>query len=205
MIGHTKCAAGLAGVIKATMAIHHKVRPPTLNISTLNEAYQAEKSPFCFERSARPWLSFNGPRMAGVSAFGFGGTNFHTVLKEDIEQTATAKARKSWAKEPIILFASSENEARQKAEELSKKLSIAKARKRIDFQIRSLAYTLFKEAEHNSKVNKSDLQAYALFHVVSLEEAIDKLNIYASGQEDKHHDIVCLNRFEKTLERQIPL
>ncbi|GLY34522.1 hypothetical protein Amsp01_005460 [Amycolatopsis sp. NBRC 101858] len=77
-IGHTKCAAGLAGLIKAALALWHEVVPPTLHVSQPNAAWDPETSPFTFTTAARPWA--NPARLAGVSAFGFGGTNFHAVL-----------------------------------------------------------------------------------------------------------------------------
>lgn len=77
-IGHTKCAAGMAGLIKAALAIHHGVLPPTLHIETPNPAWDAATSPFRFLDAARPWTAAH--RVAAVSAFGFGGTNFHAVL-----------------------------------------------------------------------------------------------------------------------------
>ncbi|MFJ3725515.1 SDR family NAD(P)-dependent oxidoreductase [Streptomyces sp. NPDC090045] len=79
-LGHTKCAAGLAGLIKAARAVHTGVRPPTLHIDTPNPAWQAETSPFSFDTEARPWAVPAERRIAGVSAFGFGGTNYHAVL-----------------------------------------------------------------------------------------------------------------------------
>ncbi|MFI1646749.1 SDR family NAD(P)-dependent oxidoreductase [Streptomyces avidinii] len=79
-LGHTKCAAGLAGLIKAARAVHTGVRPPTLHIDTPNPAWRAENSPFSFDREARPWAVPAERRIAGVSAFGFGGTNYHAVL-----------------------------------------------------------------------------------------------------------------------------
>ncbi|WP_245743824.1 type I polyketide synthase [Lentzea fradiae] len=75
-IGHTKCAAGLAGVIKAALAVHTGVRPGTLHVTRPNEFWDAQTSPFTFGH--RTWTSKR--RVAGVSAFGFGGTNFHTVI-----------------------------------------------------------------------------------------------------------------------------
>jgi len=77
-IGHTKCAAGLAGVIKAALAVHTGVRPGTLHVKQPNAFWNAETSPFAFGH--RTWAAPVGQRIAGVSAFGFGGTNFHTVL-----------------------------------------------------------------------------------------------------------------------------
>lgn len=84
MIGHTKCAAGLAGLINATLALHHKVLPPLL-VHTPNSRANFEQSPFFLNAEARPWIhggDWQTPRCAGVSAFGFGGTNFHAVLEE---------------------------------------------------------------------------------------------------------------------------
>ncbi|MGW3992284.1 SDR family NAD(P)-dependent oxidoreductase [Amycolatopsis sp. NPDC004772] len=77
-IGHTKCAAGLAGLIKAALALWHEVVPPTLQLTRPNDAWDPAASPFTFTTAARPWA--HPARLAGVSAFGFGGTNFHAVL-----------------------------------------------------------------------------------------------------------------------------
>ncbi|MCX5128436.1 type I polyketide synthase [Streptomyces sp. NBC_00347] len=79
-IGHTKCAAGLAGLIKAVRAVHSGVRPPTLHLDAPVPAWNAENSPFTFDSGARPWAVPAERRIAGVSAFGFGGTNYHAVL-----------------------------------------------------------------------------------------------------------------------------
>src|SRR6185437_17037710 len=54
-IGHTKCAAGMAGLIKAALSIHHGVLPPTLNIKQPNPAWKRDASPFRFLDAARPW------------------------------------------------------------------------------------------------------------------------------------------------------
>ncbi|HIF40556.1 MAG TPA: SDR family NAD(P)-dependent oxidoreductase [Planctomycetes bacterium] len=82
-IGHTKCAAGIASLIKGALSLHHRVLPSTLGIKRPNRGYQAEESPFEFRKASAPWPQpQGGPRVAGVSSFGFGGTNFHVVLEE---------------------------------------------------------------------------------------------------------------------------
>ena len=82
-IGHTKSAAGAAGLFKAMMALHHKVYPPTIKIDRPNPHLGIGDSPFYLNTIARPWIKNDGlPRRAGVSAFGFGGTNFHVTLEE---------------------------------------------------------------------------------------------------------------------------
>ena len=88
-IGHTKAAAGAAGLIKAALAIYHRALPPTIKIRQPNPKLAIDESPFYLNTELRPWLSpgsSNGaaptPRRAGVSSFGFGGSNFHAVLEE---------------------------------------------------------------------------------------------------------------------------
>jgi acyl transferase domain-containing protein/NAD(P)H-dependent flavin oxidoreductase YrpB (nitropropane dioxygenase family)/NAD(P)-dependent dehydrogenase (short-subunit alcohol dehydrogenase family) len=78
-IGHTKCTAGLAGLIKAARAVHTGIRPPTGQLSDPNPYWDRASSPFSFDLAVRPWAS-TARRVAGVSAFGFGGTNFHAVI-----------------------------------------------------------------------------------------------------------------------------
>jgi acyl transferase domain-containing protein/NAD(P)H-dependent flavin oxidoreductase YrpB (nitropropane dioxygenase family)/NADP-dependent 3-hydroxy acid dehydrogenase YdfG len=82
MIGHTKAAAGVTGLIKAALALHQRVLPPTLNVSNPNPKLLESDSPFYLNTEAQPWAGNGLPRRAGVSAFGFGGSNFHAVLEE---------------------------------------------------------------------------------------------------------------------------
>jgi acyl transferase domain-containing protein/NAD(P)H-dependent flavin oxidoreductase YrpB (nitropropane dioxygenase family)/NAD(P)-dependent dehydrogenase (short-subunit alcohol dehydrogenase family) len=84
MIGHTKVTAGIAGLIKAALALHHRVLPPTLGVERPVAALNAAGTSLYINSEARPWLHLgrSHPRYCGVSAFGFGGTNFHAVLSE---------------------------------------------------------------------------------------------------------------------------
>jgi acyl transferase domain-containing protein/NAD(P)-dependent dehydrogenase (short-subunit alcohol dehydrogenase family)/acyl carrier protein len=82
-IGHTKAAAGAASLIKAVLALYHKVLPPTLKVRQPVEPLRAPDCPFYLNTTLRPWLPrAEHPRRAAVSAFGFGGSNFHAVLEE---------------------------------------------------------------------------------------------------------------------------
>ncbi|MFD9356033.1 SDR family NAD(P)-dependent oxidoreductase [Streptomyces sp. NPDC060031] len=100
-LGHTKCAAGLAGLIKAARAVHAGVRPPTLHITAPNPAWDADRSPFFFDTEARPWAAPVERRIAGVSAFGFGGTNYHAVLAGYSGAAEPAHGHEEW---PAELF-----------------------------------------------------------------------------------------------------
>ncbi|MGX1315096.1 acyl transferase domain-containing protein/acyl carrier protein/NADP-dependent 3-hydroxy acid dehydrogenase YdfG [Streptomyces calvus] len=82
-IGHTKAAAGAAGLIKLALALEHKVLPPTINVDRAGASFGPD-SPFYVNSATRPWIRDpkRPHRRAAVSAFGFGGTNFHAVLEE---------------------------------------------------------------------------------------------------------------------------
>jgi acyl transferase domain-containing protein/phosphopantetheinyl transferase (holo-ACP synthase) len=84
MIGHLMPAAGIAGLIRAALALHHKTLPPSLNCEHVNPRLELEKTPFYINTETRPWIhgSQETPRRAGVNAFGFGGINAHVVLEE---------------------------------------------------------------------------------------------------------------------------
>ncbi len=83
MIGHTKAAAGSAGIIKAALALKHKVLPPTIKAEDPDPDLKLDESAFYINSSSRPWFAEGRkPRRSGVSSFGFGGSNFHVVLEE---------------------------------------------------------------------------------------------------------------------------
>ena len=91
-IGHLKAAAGAAGLLKAVLALHHKVLPPSAQFHEPNPECQFETGPFYVNTEARPWERTGpAPRRAAVSAFGFGGTNFHVVLEEHVPGMLTSR------------------------------------------------------------------------------------------------------------------
>lgn len=110
-IGHTKCAAGLAGLIKSALSVWAGVRPPTLFVERPNAAWLPDRSPFVFHRAATPWPRPAAERVAGVSAFGFGGTNFHVVLGGHPSAAAVRHGLVEWPAE-VFLFASDRDVAR---------------------------------------------------------------------------------------------
>ncbi|WP_149536557.1 beta-ketoacyl synthase N-terminal-like domain-containing protein [Siccirubricoccus phaeus] len=80
-LGHLDTAAGIASLLKAVMALRHRVLPPTLHAEAPNPALELADSPFFLPAYALPWEG-EGPRRAAVSSFGIGGTNCHVVLEE---------------------------------------------------------------------------------------------------------------------------
>ena len=84
-IGHLKGASGAAGLLKTALALREKVLPPSVNCEHPNSNIDFAHSPLYVNTELRPWtMPADGIRRAGVSAFGFGGTNFHAVLEEYI-------------------------------------------------------------------------------------------------------------------------
>ncbi len=81
-IGHLDAAAGVTGLIKTSLALHHKQLPPSLHFQTPNPQIDFAHSPFYVNTSLTEWQKGPTPRRAGVSAFGIGGTNAHVVLEE---------------------------------------------------------------------------------------------------------------------------
>jgi acyl transferase domain-containing protein len=92
MIGHTKAAAGVAGLIKAALALSDKVLPPTLKVEQPLEPLSPGNGPAYVNTVARPWPKRDEhPRRAALSAFGFGGSNFHCVLEESTAEKEAAR------------------------------------------------------------------------------------------------------------------
>jgi malonyl CoA-acyl carrier protein transacylase len=82
-IGHAKAAAGAAGLFKVVMALQHGVLPPTIKVDRPDPKLNVDESPFCINTMARPWVrDSRHPRRGSVSAFGFGGSNYHATLEE---------------------------------------------------------------------------------------------------------------------------
>jgi acyl transferase domain-containing protein/acyl carrier protein/NAD(P)-dependent dehydrogenase (short-subunit alcohol dehydrogenase family) len=93
-IGHLKGGAGAAGILKAIFALHEKLLPPSLNFHRPNPDIDFSKSPFYVNTTLKPWeRAKDEARCAGVSAFGFGGTNFHVVLEEYVPGKTKAESR----------------------------------------------------------------------------------------------------------------
>ncbi|MEK7721511.1 MAG: beta-ketoacyl synthase N-terminal-like domain-containing protein, partial [Elusimicrobiota bacterium] len=92
MIGHTKAAAGSAGLIKAALSLYNKTLPPTIKVDAPLRQLADGTTPFYLNTELRPWIRKDHPRRAAVSALGFGGANFHAVL----EEYSAEKQRPDW-------------------------------------------------------------------------------------------------------------
>jgi len=97
-IGHLKGAAGAAGLLKTALALRDKVLPPSVHCEHPSPDIDFAHSPLYVNTELKPWtVPADQPRRAGVSAFGFGGTNFHLVLEEHIPHRLTGNGKRSVA------------------------------------------------------------------------------------------------------------
>lgn len=92
-IGHLDTASGVAGLIKVVLSLEQSLLPASLYYHAPNPSIPFEKGPFVVNDRARPWpRDLNRPRMAGVSAFGIGGTNAHVIVEEAPELLASTSS-----------------------------------------------------------------------------------------------------------------
>jgi acyl transferase domain-containing protein len=80
--GHLEAAAGIAGLIKAALAVEHHTLPPSLHFHRPNPSIAFEKTPFFVNTECRDWPAGATPRRAAVNSLGIGGTNAHVILEE---------------------------------------------------------------------------------------------------------------------------
>ncbi len=164
-IGHTKNAAGAAGIIKMALSLYHKTLPATINIDEPNRDLDLENSPFFLNTKVRPWFHYSDkhPRRAGLSAFGFGGTNFHYILEEH-QSKAEGNYRMHQVSYPVILNAKTIDELVAACKETTALLSDKKA----DLKLAHLV-----DEQKNAKIPQSN--ARLGFVAVNAKEAVDFL------------------------------
>jgi acyl transferase domain-containing protein len=94
-VGHLDRAAGVTGLIKTALALHHKQLPPSLNFESASPDIDLANSPFYVNIALRDWprREDGAPRRAGVSSFGLGGTNVHMTLEEAPQREPSAPSR----------------------------------------------------------------------------------------------------------------
>ncbi|KAI1506098.1 AMP-binding enzyme [Biscogniauxia marginata] len=138
VLGHTEGTAGIAGILKATLALQHSVVPPNLLFKVMNPRIEPFRSKLQIPTSSVPWppVKAGDPRRASVNSFGFGGTNSHVIL-ESYNETQDQTDKTSVAA-PFVFSAASEKSL---YDYLSSFLSYVEAGKDT-LRLRDIAYTL---------------------------------------------------------------
>lgn len=133
-VGHLEAAAGVAGLIKATLALHHRRIPASLHYEAPNPEIDFASSPFYVAATRMAWPGGATPRRAGVSALGVGGTNVHVVLEEGSRSPAANRVR---SHELLVLSARTETALAELRKRLSAWLERAN-----EVDLADAAYTL---------------------------------------------------------------
>ncbi|MCK6588954.1 MAG: type I polyketide synthase, partial [Polyangiaceae bacterium] len=121
-IGHLEAAAGIAGFVKAVLALKNEQIPRHLHFTRLNPMISLEGTPFMIPTEAQPWPRGERPRLAGVSSFGFSGTNAHVI----VEEAPASAPREAKAERPVHVIAWSGRSAwsqRRRAEQITEYLA----------------------------------------------------------------------------------
>ncbi len=138
LIGHAMPAAGMAGLIKAALALHHRMLPTSGVADRPHRLLR--RSPLALNPASRPWIQgATAPRRAGVNAFGFAGINAHAVLEEHgaSADRITPGAMVRWPTEAILLGAEDRAGLLDRVRRLADRL-----RGRSDAELKDLAYSL---------------------------------------------------------------
>jgi acyl transferase domain-containing protein/NAD(P)-dependent dehydrogenase (short-subunit alcohol dehydrogenase family) len=167
-IGHTKCAAGIAGLIKAILSVQHGLRPTTLNLKKPNDAY-AKNGPFFF-RTEGAGLWREERRIAGVSGFGFGGTNFHALV-ENATPEYPAIPLKAWPSELFVFRGKTPDEGKALMEKIKALYAINNR-----LGLRDIAYSL-------SLYNKDEAIQYTIV-AGTVDTLLERIDATLEGQQD---------------------
>ncbi|WOB07296.1 polyketide synthase [Piscinibacter gummiphilus] len=181
-IGHLDTAAGVASLIKATLALEHKQIPPSLNFEAPNPRIGFEGSPFTVASKLADWTTDGGPRRAGVNSLGVGGTNAFVVLQE-------APARKPSAidESTQLLVLSGRN--RKALDDNAKRLA-AWLREHPEQPLADVAYTLnvgrrgFEQRRVLAATNRDE--------AIALLESNDAKRVFNHTKDLEHPQVVFM-------------
>jgi amino acid adenylation domain-containing protein len=132
-VGHLEAAAGICSIIKVVLALENEEIPPHLHLKQLNPLISLQEGLLAIPSKPQPWRRGTRPRVAGVSSFGFGGTNAHVVIEEPPPMTTKALTAVTMERPQHVLALSAKSEqslqelARRYADRLEGALSTAPA------------------------------------------------------------------------------
>ncbi|MEW1871966.1 beta-ketoacyl synthase N-terminal-like domain-containing protein [Streptomyces caelestis] len=162
-IGHLGAAAGIAGLIKAVLALEHRQIPPSLHYDRPNPLIDFDASPFRVPTALEDWPAGEHPRRAAVSAFGIGGTNAHVVLEEAPSAVPAAPRPPADGHRLVLpLSARTDGALRGQAEALARHLA-----RRPELRLDDVAHSL--------RADRPALRHRLTVTAASRDEAIDAL------------------------------
>ncbi|NVO09902.1 MAG: SDR family NAD(P)-dependent oxidoreductase [Bacteroidales bacterium] len=187
-IGHLEAAAGISALTKVLLQLKHGQIVPSLHAQKLNPNIDFQKTPFVVNNTLKVWdkpiiNNQQKPRIAGISSFGAGGSNAHIIVQEYISPTKEEKRSVVHPESNIIIPLSARKVAqlKQKASDLLTFIRTAQIEKLAipsnnSIDLHSIAYTL--------QVGREGMEERVAFVVNSIDQLVDKLQAYVSGEQD---------------------
>lgn len=182
-IGHLDTAAGVAGLAKAALALHHKQIPPSLGYEVPNPAIAFDGSPFRVSDALVPWETGAGPRRAAVNALGVGGTNAHAILEEAPDQRPSEEAE--WPFHPLVISGRT-----RAALEANTAALVAHLRRHPDQSLADIAYTL--KVGRRGFVKRRVVVAETSLEAADLLDAGDARRVYTHDHLGTGPDVVFM-------------
>ncbi len=171
-LGHLDAASGIAGLIKASLALHHKVLPATLHFESPNREIDLESSPFFVNAENLALDDAREPLRAGVSAFGSGGTNAHVILEAGPERPESGPCGRP--RQLLVLSAKTKTALDAQAQNLKGHLQAHP-----DLSLPDAAYTL--------QLGRKAFSHRRMFVAKNVSEAIDALDTPPAGKSATRH------------------
>ncbi|MGD8991373.1 MAG: type I polyketide synthase, partial [Desulfobacterales bacterium] len=181
-IGHLDASAGIAALIKTILAIKHGVLPPSLNFEIPNPDIDFENSPFFVNTQPREWKTNGYPRRAGVSAFGFGGTNAHVILQEAPPRDSSGMSR---SHQLLVLSAKTPTALRT-----TMKNFLDHLKRQSGINLADVAYTL--QVGRKAFSHRSIIVCQDVHQVIASIEAEDRQNILTTHQERRNPPVAFM-------------
>ncbi len=179
-IGHLEAAAGMAGLIKATLMLYYRKIPQNLHFKELNPLIQIENTPFQIPTNLTEWNFERGKRIAGVSSFGFGGSNAHLVLEEHTDCAAN-EVQLQYGPEIVILSANDKETLKKYVVRLKDNIGSIMGNQYYyggcvqEMSLSNIAYTL-----QTGRVSMTERLAAIVSNIKELYELLDR---YCTGEE----------------------
>ncbi|HLO85985.1 MAG TPA: beta-ketoacyl synthase N-terminal-like domain-containing protein [Nostocaceae cyanobacterium] len=170
-IGHLEAAAGIAGLIKVVLCLQHEEIPPQLHFNRLNPHISLDSSTLYIPQQRQPWPKGVKPRIAGVSSFGFGGTNAHLILSE--APVNIQKQKKEEFARPLHVFTlSGKNE----------KALVALAQRYVEF-LETNEDAEIADISFSANIGRSHFDHRLAIVTASTLQLREKLRAFTSGKE----------------------
>ncbi len=181
-IGHLEAASGIAGLFKTILSMKHKILPKILHFNELNPKIELEGTPFFIVDKTTPWESYYDennkkvPRRAGISSYGFGGSNSHLVIEEYLEKKNKLNSEDNQSANIIVLSAKNKTRLKEYAFAIItfiNKYVLADNDYYNIYNIKNIAYTL--------QSGREAMKERIAFVANNVNEIIDKLTLYCNG------------------------